>query len=133
TSYDAAAQLLYQQFPPTLAPDSRGSYTGYGPIVGPSDWPTPYISDEQAGTILDREFRHKKRIAKVVGRRFRFEVWVFTYATNVRFEANLHDFPNAEGLGGIRFRRSMDPAPTGPSNVKPPVQTFTLVAGEFTI
>lgn len=133
SSYDAAAQILYQQFPPTLAPDSRGSYEGYGSIAGPSDWPTPYISQELTGTISNREFRHKRRIPKVVGKRYRFECWVFTYATNVRFEANLHDFPEATGAGGIRFRRMMSAAPTGSPNIKPPPQTFTLVAGEFEV
>lgn len=133
SSYDAAAQILYQQFPPTLAPDSRGSYEGYGSIAGPSDWPTPYISQELPGTISNREFRHKRRIPKVVGKRYRFECWVFTYATNVRFEANLHDFPEATGAGGIRFRRMMSAAPTGSPNIKPPTQTFTLVAGEFEV
>ena len=133
SSYDAAAQLLYQQFPPTLAPDSRGSYEGYGSIAGPSDWPTPYISVEEAGTITYREFRHKRRIPKLAGKRYRFECWVFTYATNVRFSVHRHDYPNQTGTAGSRYRGQMPAAPTGSTNVKPPTHTFTLVAGEFEV
>jgi hypothetical protein len=133
SSYDAAAQLLYQQFPPTLAPDSRGSYEGYGSIVGPNNWPTPYISVEDVGTITYREFRHKRRIPKLAGKRYRFECWVFTYATNVRFSVHRHDYPNQTGTAGGRYRGQMPAAPTGSPNIKPPTQTFTLVAGEFEV
>ena len=133
SSYDAAAQLLYQQFPPTLAPDSRGSYEGYGSIVGPNNWPTPYISQELAGTITYREFRHKRRIPKLAGKRYRFECWVYTYATNVRFSVHRHDYPNQTGTAGSRYRGQMPAAPTGSPNIKPPTQTFTLVAGEFEV
>lgn len=133
SSYDAAAQLLYQQFPPTLAPDSRGSYEGYGPTAGPDNWPTPYISFEEAGTITYREFRHKRRIPKLVGKRYRFECWVYTYATNVRFSVHRHDYPNQTGTAGIRYLGQMSAATTGSPNIKPPTETFTLVAGEFEV
>ena len=133
TARDGAADLFYRQFPPVLDPVGRLGYEGYGPIFGPTAaWPTPYISEEAAGAFTNKEFRHTRMIPKVVGRRYRVECWVFSYATNVAFTAKRHDFEDEAG-GSIRFRGQLEPCEAGAPYVTPAGLAFYLVAGEFTI
>lgn len=58
---------------------------------------------------------------------------MFSYATNVRFSARRHDYPNAEGVTGIRFRGQLEAAEAGSPDLKPAPQTWALIAGEFTV
>ncbi|MEG8025037.1 hypothetical protein QP162_12560 [Sphingomonas aurantiaca] len=124
---DAAQALFEKQYPPTLDPIGRTAYYSFGAIAGPSaEWPQPYATQVPAnGLTAEWTHRFNKPIEKVVGRRYRFTAWVYSYATNLFFFASTYDGPNAGSVNrwnGIKG-----------TAITPVSQGWNKIVGEFVV
>jgi len=135
TARDGAVDAFARTFPASLDPTSRAAYDlGIGTVYGPNTgWPASYILGITGLPVAGFEWHFKKPITRIVGRRFRARVAIYSYSKKVRFFLGLHD-STSEAMADPRYLGQLVPAATGePVDVTPTATGFVTIAGEFTI